>query len=313
MADFSGTTGKDTFTGTADGDTISGGAGADTLNGGAGDDYIASGDRAPNFGVYSGRAISIDTTAERDTLIGGDGNDHLYAGYGDNVDGGSYEAYGNYLSISFMGASSGVTVDFSQAVIKVGGGTIQNIQNLTWVQGSNFDDTINANDRSTGYSESSTVLGMGGNDHLIGGYYTQSIDGGDGDDVIDVGSSAYSPVLHGGAGNDTINAVINNGARVYGDAGTDTIQATSETHGGTGDDKIFAHASSYRGFMFGEEGNDTITAVEGGPMAAYGGAGRTGWSAALAMTPTSSTTRSTSSWNRRAGGQTRSAQQSTGR
>ena len=77
MADFKGGNGRDDYTGTAEGDFISGGGGADTLTGGAGDDYIASSDRAPSFGEYFGRAISLDTGTERDTLSGGFGNDHF--------------------------------------------------------------------------------------------------------------------------------------------------------------------------------------------------------------------------------------------
>lgn len=273
MADFSGTAGKDGYTGTADSDLVSGGAGADRLDGGAGDDYIASADRAPRFGVYYGAAISLDTGAERDTLVGGTGNDHLYAGYGDNVDGGAFDAYGNYLSISFQGASAGVTVDFTQEVIKVGGGTIQNIQNLTWVQGSNYADTIKVGDRSTGYTEYTTVLGMGGDDTLIGGYYTASIDGGDGKDMVDGRGSLYLRELRGGAGDDTIYASRSGGAVAYGDDGNDTIYATFETHGGAGDDQIIVNSGNYRGFSFGDEGNDTLTAVDAGALSAFGGAG----------------------------------------
>ncbi len=274
MADFSGGAGKDVYTGTDGPDAISGGGGADTLNGGAGDDYIASGDRPPYFGFYGSHAISVDTGSERDTLIGGDGNDHLFAGYGDNVDGGAYSAYGNYLSISFLGAPSGVTVDFSQAVIKIGGGTIQNIQNLTWVQGSNFDDTINASDRSTGYTEFNTVLGMGGNDHIIAGYYTTAIDGGDGNDTINAFQSGYLQTVHGGAGDDTIDSTGNHNAVTYGDDGNDTIHATFETHGGAGDDHIYAeYSNTIRGYMFGDAGNDIIEAVGPATLSAFGGAG----------------------------------------
>ncbi|MEI6642586.1 MAG: calcium-binding protein [Novosphingobium sp.] len=274
MADFSGGAGKDTYTGTADGDLISGGGGADTLDGGAGDDAIASADRAPGFGAYFSNAISLDTGTERDTLNGGDGDDTLFAGYGDNVDGGGINYRGNTLKISFLGASAGITVDFSQEVIKIGGGTIQNIQNLSWVQGTNYDDTIIAVDRSTGYSGFNTVLGMGGNDHITAGYYTQSIDGGDGDDTIDAHLSVYLQTVRGGSGNDTIDSTGNHSAVTYGDDGNDTIRASFETHGGAGDDHLFfVLASGARGYTFGDAGNDTIEAVDNAPLAAFGGEG----------------------------------------
>lgn len=270
MADFLGTAGKDTYTGTATGDMISGGGGADTLSGGGGDDYIASADRAPRFGEYFGRAISLDTGTERDTLTGGDGNDHFYAGYGDNVDGGSYEYYGNYLSISFMGAASGVTADFTQDVVTVGGGTIQNIQNLTWVQGSDFGDTINAGDHSTGYTEFSTVLGMGGNDTLTAGYYTTMLDGGNGNDIVDGRPSQYLSKVMGGNGNDTLYTNTNTFAAADGGAGNDTIYAHGEIHGGSGSDRIYVQASYYAGAVFGDSGNDRIEASTNGTEMAGG-------------------------------------------
>lgn len=270
MADFLGAAGKDTYTGTATGDMISGGGGADTLSGGEGDDYIASADRAPRFGEYFGRAISLDTGTERDTLIGGDGNDHFYAGYGDNVDGGSYYYYGNYLSISFMGATSGVTADFTQDVVTVGGGTIKNIQNLTWVQGSDFGDAINAGDHATGYSEFSTVLGMGGNDTLIAGYYTTMLDGGNGNDIVDGRPSQYLSKVMGGNGNDTLYTNTNTFAAADGGAGSDTIYAHGEIHGGSGSDRIYVQASYYAGAVFGDSGNDRIEASTNGTEMAGG-------------------------------------------
>lgn len=270
MADFKGGNGRDDYTGTAEGDFISGGGGADTLTGGAGDDYIASSDRAPSFGEYFGRAISLDTGTERDTLSGGSGNDHFYAGYGDNVDGGTYENYGNYLSISFMGATAGVTADFSQDVVSVGGGTIRNIQNLTWVQGSDFGDTINAADHSTGYTEFSKVFGMGGDDQLRAGYYTALIDGGNGNDIVDGRASYYLSEVLGGNGNDTLYTNVNTFAAADGGAGADTIYAHGKINGGTGDDKIYVQESYYAGGVFGDAGDDRIEASAFGTEMAGG-------------------------------------------
>ena len=60
------------------------------------------------------------------------------------------------LRISSTLADSGVPA--------IGGGTIKGIENLTWVQGSNFADTIYARDNGTGYGEFNKVYGKGGND-----------------------------------------------------------------------------------------------------------------------------------------------------
>lgn len=274
MADFSGGNSSDSFTGTDAQDLISGGAGADVLKGLGGDDYIASDERAPNFGVYSGRAISIDTGAAVDTLQGGAGDDHLYAGYGDNVDGGDNTAYGDYLSISFLGASSGVKVDFSLASQTVGGGTIKNVENLTWVQGSNFADTIRAEDRSSGYTEFNKVYGMGGDDRLTAGYYTGLLDGGDGNDTIDASLSQYLSNVDGGAGKDTIILRGGQGAVVTGGAGDDDITAGFEIHAGDGNDTIHVNTTYYAGFVHGDAGDDVIEGSAASQLSAFGGVGR---------------------------------------
>ncbi|OYU34569.1 calcium-binding protein [Novosphingobium sp. PASSN1] len=272
MADYIGTAGNNRYTGTAEADTISGEAGADILNGGDGNDYIASAGRQRQFdsGPFGYADVnSVDTGAEKDALIGGAGDDHFFAGYGDSVDGGKFDRYErNSLSLNLMGASSGVVADFTAATVTIGGGTIKNITDLTWVSGSAFGDTITAGDLGFG-----DVYGMGGNDHLIGGYYTVLLDGGDGADLIELGAGSYGPVLRGGAGNDTINAVGSNGATAYGDAGDDHIEATGPTYGGTGNDKIIAHETSGRGVMLGDEGNDTISVADNFPLTAFGGAG----------------------------------------
>lgn len=277
MADFSGTNGKDGYTGTINSDTISGGSGADTLNGGAGDDYIASGDRPENFGWYGINVPSLDAGTERDTLIGGAGDDFLYAGYSDNVDGGSYSYKGNSLIISFLGAPAGITADFSKSVIEIGGGTIKNIQNLEWVQGSNFADTINANDRNTGYGVFTTVLGMGGADKITAGYYTSMIDGGDGSDTIDAINGQYLSEVHGGHGDDTINGPRNSSAMVYGDDGNDTIYESfyfSSSYGGAGNDRLYLTEFADRGaVLYGDEGDDLIDGSLGLSLTADGGAG----------------------------------------
>ncbi|HET9630560.1 MAG TPA: hypothetical protein VFP14_13865, partial [Novosphingobium sp.] len=199
MTFFQGGSVPDLFSGTIDADTILGGDGNDTLAGGAqgdfidgeaGDDYLYSASVSPPYtlpdrdGLWT--APMLDNGNEADTINGGDGSDHIFAGYGDSVDGGADGAYGDYLYISFLGAPSGVTADFSFTTISIGGGTITGIENISWVQGSNEADTITIGTPSfSGFSEYTAVLGMGGDDQLTAGYYTGTMDGGDGDDIVD--------------------------------------------------------------------------------------------------------------------------------
>jgi Ca2+-binding RTX toxin-like protein len=292
MPTFNGTAGNDIFTGGADNDTLIGGAGNDTLtgaggndllvggagvdklDGGDGDDTLYSSDQSPAFNLpYPGNSFTppvLDTGTEVDTLIGGDGSDRLFAGYGDNVDGGANGWYGDYLYISFMGAPSGVHYDSSLATQTIGGGTITGIENVSWIQGSNYADDITAATQYGGYSEFTAVYGMGGDDKLVAGYYTGSLFGGDGNDIVDGRPSQYLFTVDGGAGNDTIYTNTNTFAEAYGGDGDDTIYAHGKISGGAGADKIFVQFSYYAGLVTGDAGNDEIHASNAGTTMAGG-------------------------------------------
>lgn len=287
MAEFNGTSGADIYTGSALADTIvgnggndtlsgaggndkiEGNAGADTLNGGDDIDYIASADGGPTFGAFSTADVSLDTGAEQDTLNSGDGNDYLYAGYGDDVDGG---AGVDTLSINFSGATGSVIADFSQTVLTIGGGTITNIESLGNVFGSAFGDTITIASTAGGSDAHTRVFGRGGDDRLVAGFYTSTLDGGDGNDIVDGRSSQFLDAVIGGSGNDTLYTSGNTFTLADGGAGNDTIYAHSEIHGGSGSDKIYVQAGSHAGDVFGDAGNDRIEASDGGTTMA-GGAG----------------------------------------
>ena len=253
--------GNDTLSGGGGNDQLAGNSGADTLSGGDGDDHLASHDPSPGFGQWGAQNTSLDIYTEVDNLVGGAGSDWLYAGYGDNVDGGDGGSYGDYLHISFLGASSGVTVDFSLLSQTIGGGTIQNVENFSWVQGSNFDDYIIAEDRSGGYSDFNEVYGMGGNDHLVAGYYSWILDGGEGNDIVDGRGSQYLHGVYGGDGDDTLYTHTNGFGAAYGGNGNDLIYPHAKL-GGAGNDTIILQWSYYPGLVFGNEGDDVITASD---------------------------------------------------
>jgi Ca2+-binding RTX toxin-like protein len=215
----------------------------------------------------------LDTGTEVDTIVGGDGSDRIFAGYGDNVDGGAGGSYGDYLYISFQGAPSGVTVDFRLATQVIGGGTITDIENISWVEGSNFDDDINvASNTNNGYSNFTAVFGLGGDDHLVAGYYTGTLFGGDGDDVVDGRGSQYLQSVDGGAGNDTLYTNSNTFASAYGGDGDDLIYAHGLVHGDAGNDHIVMQVTYYQGQVFADAGDDIIEASSVGNFM-VGGAG----------------------------------------
>ncbi len=296
MATFTGSSGADIYTGGVDSDQITGNGGNDSLSGNGGNDDIAGGDGADtmdggagNDRLYSGTRTgpytqpyyannftppTLDTGNEADIVLGGGGDDRIFAGYGDTVDGGTQDYLGDYLFISFLGAPTGVTFDFGLASQTIGGATISGIENISWVQGSNFDDDINASaGYGGGYSDFTVVFGAGGNDRLVSGYYTGAMYGDDGDDIVDGRGSQYLDIVDGGAGNDTLYTFSNTFAAAYGGTGNDTIYAHGEVHGGEGDDRIEMQSTSYRGNVFGDDGNDVIiAAVNGNSMSGGSGA-----------------------------------------
>lgn len=311
MTVFVGGTGDDIFVGTGENDVAVGNGGNDTLDGGDGNDELVGGEGddtliggAGSDALYAaGRATDywnwfdgLDRESDRDVLNGGDGDDWISAGYGDMIDGGS-DAGVDRLSISFMGAAAGVTADFRAPSLNIGGGTIIGIEIVEFAEGSRFDDFIALGNGGSGY-DTSIIFGMGGNDTLIGGATTDSIYGGDGNDIVDMrafastifsfrGVEAYGEggddtfyadfdpdhggYFDGGDGNDTFFV----SGTVYGGAGADTFHvqhgaANDWLMGGIGNDTFFAVAGS-TGQMFGDEGNDTFN---GGPDAEsmFGGA-----------------------------------------
>jgi Ca2+-binding RTX toxin-like protein len=272
-----GLAGNDTISGLGGNDTLAGNAGADTIDGGDGNDTIYS-NNVSGAASYPSTMPVLDTGTEVDTLRGGAGDDTLYAGYGDNVDGGDGI---DYLYISFQGATSGIHFDLSLGTQTIGGGTITNIEGVPWLQGSNYDDYVNLNTSGASpYGNSTVVMGMGGNDTLIAGYYTSILDGGDGNDILDGRASQYLQEADGGTGNDTI--YTNSWTVANGGDGDDTIYSAGQSHGGAGNDTIIM-GTGYGGgsAAHGDAGNDQITGsnqadyIEGGDDddILHGGAG----------------------------------------
>jgi Ca2+-binding RTX toxin-like protein len=287
MATFNGDAGPNIFTGGADADTaygnggddslsgngnndiLYGGAGADTLDGGADNDILISFDASNVYYSYS-EMVSLDIGTEHDVLIGGDGDDILAAGYGDDISGGA--GY-NKLYLNVLGATSGVFADFRSQLmggsISVGGATISGITQTINIQGSNYDDIIYSVGSYYGFS---TLHGNGGNDQLVGDYYNRSIYGDDGNDIVDGRMSQYLDRVDGGAGDDTLYTNSNTFSSAYGGDGNDTIYSHGLTYGGAGNDTILLAFTYYRGGVYGEAGDDDITASVIGNQIA-GGAG----------------------------------------
>lgn len=296
MATFNGTSDADIYTGGSENDwidgasdndklsggggndIISGGSGADSLSGGEGDDQLSSSSLGFIITYPLSHGVSFDIDAEVDTLVGGSGDDYFFAGYRDNVDGGTQGSFGNRLFISFQGATSGVNADFrllhSQDSIVIDGATITNIQNIGYLEGSNYDDFLAPID--TYYPSGGPIFGRGGNDTIIADYYAgwgEGIWGGDGDDDIDATGAQYGPEIHGEAGNDIIRMGSGLGDIAYGGDGDDTISGGGTIYAGSGNDVVILAASYYGTITYGEDGDDEIRgAADGNAIAGGDGA-----------------------------------------
>ena len=244
--------GDDALNGSGGNDMLAGGEGADSLQGGDGDDKLFSRDVSSEWTQVNFTLPQLDHGVDGDTLNGGAGDDKIFAGFGDNVDGGD-DDFGDSLYISFQGAGTGVSADFSLGTLVIGGATITGIEKVIWLEGSKYDDYINAQTGSPdGWGPAGVLFGMGGNDTIIAGDNTTRIDGGDGDDTI-----------HANPGSESL---------VNGDAGNDTIHAFGDVRGGDGNDAITILDGSYGSWAWGDTGSDVIKGGANNDLL-FGGAG----------------------------------------
>ena len=225
IENLGGSSYNDTLTGSTGDNKLWGYEGEDFILGGAGNDIIDGGD-------------------DLDVLNGGAGDDTLAGGLGED-------------RASYVGATSGVTVDLGILVGQaVGGGygtdTLMSIEGL---EGSNWDDTLRGN------ADANVLLGNNGKDTIYGGDGSDFIGGDGGDDVVN--GEAGRDIVSGGLGNDTVNGG-DAGDQLYGDAGNDIVNgdAGDDTiQGGIGNDTL--NGGDGMDYVQGEAGNDIVNGNEG--------------------------------------------------
>jgi Ca2+-binding RTX toxin-like protein len=235
--------GDETLNGFGGDDIISGGGGADTINGGDGNDWLFSGD-----------FYAHDTGTEHDVVMGGTGDDWLSVGYGDDADGGDGT---DRLDLDLSASPTALDLDFSSFLtgqpLTIFGGTIQNIERIDQLTGTDFADHLTI---TGGSIDPTSVHALGGDDWLItsGGY--SSLFGDSGDDRINIYGGAAA--AYGGDGNDTIQ-VYDGTVAAEGGAGDDNLNGgagSDEFEGGDGNDTIYGGAGDDT--LYGGEGNDTF-------------------------------------------------------
>jgi Ca2+-binding RTX toxin-like protein len=178
-----GGSGNDSVFGDSQNDSLVGESGADSLDGGLNDDILLGG-------------------GDNDTLIGGDGNDFLAGGDGvDSMDGGVGNDTVSFLSESF----SGFTIRLNTGVVRNGSGVVvDTIANFEAVWDNENGNRIESR-------ANSTVEGRGGADTIAAIANNSLLSGGEGDDLIDV-VFGWSNTIDGGNGRDTLDLGISDGA-----------------------------------------------------------------------------------------------------
>jgi Ca2+-binding RTX toxin-like protein len=281
---FNGGDGDDYYNGLAGNDIIHGYNGNDYLIGGDGNDYIIGENGDDTISGDNGDDILAGADGN-DAVIGGDGNDTLFgqpgndtllgdAGYdtlygdvGDDcLSGGinSDSLYGGDGNDTLIGDASydPLVSDFKDVIYGEDG------DDTFFLNGRNYADGGNGNDKFTSYDGDSTLIGGLGDDYFDVRINTTNfaLEGGLGNDTI-ISASLGSNTLSGGSGNDSLTTVGNDS--VDGGDGNDTLNGSngvsaypyrnignSTLRGGSGDDYIFG--SDGANVLVGGSGNSEL-------------------------------------------------------
>lgn len=205
-----------------------------------------------------------------DTIDGGIGNDILYGGSGDDVLNGGFgrenELHGGdgIDTASYLGRTGVVYADLTAHYATVdyyAADTYDSIENLTGGSGANTligdagDNTLTggkSNDQLYGFDGDDVLVGNAGNDMLNGGLGADKLSGGDGDDSLLVDAADTS--IDGGAGFDS--ALVQTADAVTLDMAASSIEWA---RGNDGNDVFTGAAQSVGVYIYGMNGNDTIT------------------------------------------------------
>ncbi|MFL6843435.1 MAG: M10 family metallopeptidase C-terminal domain-containing protein [Allosphingosinicella sp.] len=233
-----------TFRGSNVNDTVKGGGSLDSLFGAAGDDVL-------------------DGWLGNDILDGGLGNDTLIGGQGLDT-------------ATYASATAGVNVDLRiQGVAQnTGGSGNDTLSGIEYLIGSNFADTLRGNDDFNLITDSTisfvgqtdSFFGYGGNDSIFvtrtqGATSTINMDGGDGDDFLELRSGTLSLGLVTNL--DGLVAASNGAGLTYMQLGTTGSGAAANldvvtVDGGAGNDRIILSGVASATINAGS-GNDTVS------------------------------------------------------
>lgn len=293
IENLTGSSYNDTLTGDGGMNILSGGAGddlleglgnADTLIGGA-DNDTASYAHATTYVVASLTTGLIGFSAAGDAA--GDSYDSIEnltgSNYGDTLIGNSADPAHSITGINHLSGGDGDDIlEGMGGADLLDGGTGNNTASYEHssfnVTASLTTPTSNTNDaEGDSYSNISNLIGSAHNDILIGDGNANTLTGGAGDDSIS--GLGGVDTLYGGEGNDTLTDDLTGTAKIYGEAGDDTIIFTgydSGTNtndffdGGTGSDTLVSQYAGtgqttvnfFAGTISYPAGSGTITNIE---------------------------------------------------
>lgn len=273
-----GGAGNDAITGDAGNDSLTGGSGADTIDGGDGNDFIAGNDGNDTITAGIGND-NVTGGAGDDLIVGGTGNDTIGGDAGrDIIWGGAaavivnrdslldpiekelgYTGLAPHLRPDVVTGSIDGTPDDGNDVLN--GGT-----ETDFLFGGGGSDTVTG-DAGDDYLDGGVgldfVSGLAGNDLIRGGEANDTLRGGDGRDWL-MGDGG-DDLLFGDAGENG----NQDGQRLYGGAGTDTLSAYAPTSapaeynliGDTlfgGDDPDYLYGNLRQDKLYGDAGSDYI-------------------------------------------------------
>ncbi|MEH2369984.1 beta strand repeat-containing protein [Nostoc sp.] len=253
---INGQGGDDIIDGKSGNDMLRGSAGNDTLIGGIGDDVLSdysdligdnllSGDNGNDILSTSPGITTEDYfygyVSGNNTLIGGAGDDQLRAGLstGDNLLSGGD---GN----DFLDASGLFQYEVSSYTASgnnsLNGGAGNDTLNIDYSRGNNLVSGDDGNDFLSASIASNDFLGQ---DFAASGNNT--LDGGAGNDTLNINYSRGDNLLSGGNGNDSLSA-----SEVFGN---------NTLNGGDGNDYLNIDYSKGKNLLSGDNGNDFLSAI----------------------------------------------------
>lgn len=231
-----------------------------SLKAGSGNDTIIGNDLDNTIHGNDGND-TIEGGIGNDILHGGDGDDVLSGGFGweNELHGGDGNDTASYASRTGV-VYADLTADYA-LVDYYAADTYDSIENLTGGSGSNTligDSGANtltggeSNDQLHGLDGDDVLDGDDGNDMLSGGLGADELSGGDGDDILLIDADDTS--IDGGDGFDS--ALVQTA-----DAVTLNMEATSIewARGNDGNDVFTAAGQTVGVYIYGMNGNDTIT------------------------------------------------------